>query len=110
MAMADRETRNRNSDLCYLDASRVESPAGALSDLDVLTADGERFGRIAGVVIEPAAQRVRYFDVRQSGWFSRKRCFLEADQLAQLDSERRALRLLSDDTAQQAAPLNADAL
>src|SRR4051812_32709931 len=83
------------ADLCYLDAANVTSPAGALSELQVITANGERFGTIAGVVIEAAARRALYFDVRTSGWLSRKRYLVEADQLAQVDAEQKVLRLLS---------------
>jgi len=54
------------SELSYLDASKVSSPAGALSELDVLSAEGRRLGSIEGVVIEAAARRVRYLSVRLS--------------------------------------------
>jgi sporulation protein YlmC with PRC-barrel domain len=85
------------SALCYLDAANVNSPAGALSELDVVTADGEKLGNIAGVVIEAAAGRARYLDVRSSGWLQQRHYLVEADQLAQVDSERKQLRLLSTD-------------
>ena len=52
------------SELSYLDASKVSSPAGALSELDVLSAEGRRLGSIEGVVIDAAARRVRYLSVR----------------------------------------------
>ena len=81
------------SDLSYLDASKVDSPGGVLAGLDVLTMDGERLGRIEGVVIDAAARRVRYLAVQSSGWFGRKRYLVAADQLAQLERERHALRL-----------------
>jgi hypothetical protein len=82
------------SDLSYLDAAHVNSPAGALSELDVVTADGEQLGSIAGVVIEAAAGRARYLDVRSSDWQHPRRYLVEADQLAQIDCGRRQLRLL----------------
>jgi hypothetical protein len=86
------------STLCYLDARRVTLPTGVLADLDVVTSDGTRVGAIAGVVIEAAARRVRYYEVRSSGWLSRKRHFINAAQLAQVDPERKVLRLLTADT------------
>ena len=89
--VASRET---SSDLCYLDAARVKSPAGVLSEFDVVTAAGERVGSIAGVVIEAAARRARYLDVRSHG-LRRRRYLLPADHLAQLDSRRKELRLLT---------------
>jgi hypothetical protein len=83
------------SELCYLDAAHVNSPAGVLSELDVVTANGEQLGSIAGIVIEAAAGRARYLDIRSSGWLRRRRYLVEADQLAQVDPERKVLRLLS---------------
>jgi hypothetical protein len=94
------------SELCYLDAARVESPAGVLSELDVLTADGQPLGTVTGVVIEPAARRVRYYDVRSTGWFNRRRYLLEADQLAQLDAERKAIRLRGEHEAPEVRNLD----
>jgi hypothetical protein len=85
------------SELCYLDAANVNSPAGVLSELDVVRANGEQLGSIAGVVIEAAAGRARYFDIRSSGWLRRRHYLVEADQLAQVDPERKMLRLLSDE-------------
>ena len=84
------------SDLCYLDAANVNSPAGLLSELDVVTVSGEQLGSISGVVIEAAAGRARYLDVQSSGWLSRRHYLVEADQVAQIDPERKQLRLLSD--------------
>ena len=61
------------SELSYLDASKVSSPAGVLSELDVLSAEGRRLGSIEGVVIDAAARHVRYLSVRLSGWFGLRR-------------------------------------
>jgi hypothetical protein len=83
-------------ELSYLDADRVSSPAGVLSQFDVVTAGGEQLGRIAGVVIEAAARRARYLDVQSHG-VRRRRYLVEADQLAQVDADRKQLRLLSAD-------------
>lgn len=83
------------SELCYLDAANVNSPAGVLSELDVVTANGEQLGSIAGVVIEAAAGRALYLDIRSTGWLRRRHYLVEANQLAQVDAERKVLRLLS---------------
>jgi PRC-barrel domain len=84
------------SELSYLEASKVSSPAGVLSELDVLSAQGQRLGNIEGVVIDAAARRARYLCVRLSGWFSRRRYLVDADQLGQIEGERKALRLRVD--------------
>lgn len=84
------------SELSYLEASKVSSPAGVLSELDVLSAQGRRLGSIEGVVIDAAARRVRYLSVRSSDWFGRRRYLVHADQLGQIEGERKALRLRVD--------------
>lgn len=84
------------SDLSYLDASKVTTPAGVLSELDVLSVEGRRLGSIEGVVIDAAAHLVRYLSVRTSGWFGRRRYLVRADQSGQIESGRKALRLLVD--------------
>jgi hypothetical protein len=98
------------SDLCYLDASKVTSPAGALSELDVLSAEGQRLGCIEGVVIDAAARRVRFLSVRSSGWFDRRRYLLPADQLGQIEGERKVLRLRVDPRHEAVPGLDAAAL
>lgn len=84
------------SELSYLDASKVTSPAGVLSELDVLSAEGRRLGSIEGVVIDAAGRRVRYLAVQSSSWFGRRRYLVQADQLAQIEGERKVLRLRVD--------------
>jgi sporulation protein YlmC with PRC-barrel domain len=98
------------SELSYLDASKVTSPAGVLSELDVLSPDGRRLGSIEGVVIDAAARHVRYLSVRSSGWFGRRRYLVQADHLGQIESERKALRLLVDLKREAVHGLDAAAL
>jgi sporulation protein YlmC with PRC-barrel domain len=85
------------SELCYLDAANVNSPAGVLSELDVVTANGEQLGSIAGVVIEAAAGRARYLNIRSSGLLRHRHYLVDAAHLGQVDSKRKTLRLLNDD-------------
>jgi sporulation protein YlmC with PRC-barrel domain len=98
------------STLSYLDASKVISPAGVLAGLDVLTPDGTHLGSIEGVVIDAAARRVRYLAVESSGWFGRRRYLAEADQLGQIEGDRKALRLLVDIRNQTVHGLDTHAL
>jgi len=84
------------SELAYLDASKVISPAGALSELAVLSTEGRRLGSIEGVVIDAAARHVRYLCVRLSGLFGRRRYLVEADQVGQIQGDRKELRLRRD--------------
>jgi PRC-barrel domain len=98
------------SELSYLDASKVTSPAGALSELDVLSADGRRLGSIEGAVIDAAARRVRYLSIRSSGGFGRRRYLVQADQLGQIECECKALRLRVDLRNEAVPGLDAAAL
>ena len=90
------DARPASPELSYLDASKVTTPAGVLSELDVLSVEGRRLGSIEGVVIDAAAHLVRYLSVRTSGWFGRRRYLVRADQSGQIEGERKALRLLVD--------------
>ena len=98
------------SELSYLDASKVTSPAGVLSELDVLNAEGKRLGSIEGVVIDAAARHVRYLSVRLSGWFGRRRYLVQTDQLGQIEGEPKALRLLVNPRYESVRGLNAASL
>jgi hypothetical protein len=102
--------RADTSDLSYLEASKVSSPAGLLSELDVLSPRGERLGTIEGVVIDAAARRVLYLSVRSSNWFGRGRYLVNADQLGQIEHERKALRLRVDLRDEAVQGLDAAAL
>ena len=88
--------RPASPELSYLDASKVTTPAGVLSELEVLSAEGRRLGSIEGVVIDAAARHVRYLCVRLSRWFGRRRYLVQADQMGQIEGDRKALRLLVD--------------
>ena len=98
------------SELSYLDASKVTSPAGALSELDVLSADGRRLGSIEGVIIDAAARRVRYLSVLSSSWLGRRRYLVQADQSGQIEGEGKALRLRVDLQNEAVPGLDAAAL
>jgi sporulation protein YlmC with PRC-barrel domain len=102
--------RPATSGLSYLDASKVTTPAGVLSELDVLSAEGRRLGSIEGVVIDAAARLVRYLSVRTSGWFGRRRYLVRADQSGQIEGERKAFRLLVDLRKEAVHGLDAAAL
>jgi hypothetical protein len=96
-----------NSELSYLDASKVTSPAGTLAELDVLSAEGRPLGSIEGVVIDAGARRARYLSVRSSGWFGHRRYLVPVDQLGQIEGERKALRLRVDLRHEAVAGLDA---
>jgi PRC-barrel domain len=77
-----------DDELCYLDAHKVESPAGTLADLELCSRDDENLGTVEGVIIEPARRRVRYLVVRGGGWLGKSRYLLPFESLARLDQDR----------------------
>jgi hypothetical protein len=79
--------------LCYLNASKVLSPAGGLSRVDLRSPDNKLLGDLDGVIIEPAERRLRYFVVTSPGWFRRRRYLVPADAAPQIDTKSRTLRL-----------------
>ena len=91
-------SRDAAPELCYLAAAHVSSPAGVLSEFEVVTASGKQLGTIAGIVIEPSARRARYLDIQSRG-LRRRHYLVEADHPAQVDSERKQLRLLTADVS-----------
>lgn len=98
------------SELSYLDASKVTSPAGALSELAVLSHEGQQLGSIEGVVIHAATRHVRYLCLRLSSLFGRRRYIVEAAQLGQIEEDRKALRLHLDPRREAVRGVDASAI
>jgi hypothetical protein len=86
------ERQNQStSDLRYLDAGNVEHPSGTMQGVLMCTAEDEQLGSFAGLLVEPASRRVRYFVVERPSALRRRRYLLAADTLATLDE--RTLRV-----------------
>jgi hypothetical protein len=79
------------ADLRYLDAGNVEHLSGTMKGVLMCTTDDEQLGSFAGVLVEPASRRVRYFVVERPSALRRRRYLLTADTLATLD--QRTLRV-----------------
>jgi hypothetical protein len=88
LAPALLSNRSVDDELRYLDARKVDSPAGPLAGLELCSRDNENLGTEEGVIIEPARRRVRYFVVKRSGWLVKDRYLLPVESLARLESER----------------------
>ena len=91
MANEQRETSN----LRYLEAEQVRYPLGTLAGLSMLTEQNEKLGSVDGVLVEPAARRVRYFVVERPATLRRRRYILDADTPASIDTESRTLRVMA---------------
>lgn len=83
-------TNDANTTLRYVDASRLNSPAGDLADLDFRGFDDQRIGTLDGVVVEPETRRLRFFVVESSG---SRRILLPADLPARIDTATKTLRV-----------------
>jgi hypothetical protein len=79
--------------LCYLKASRVESPAGHLAGLTMETQAEETLGTLDGVLIDPTERRLRYFVVQSPGWLKQRRYLLSADLPICVESDHHCLRV-----------------
>ena len=82
------------SGLCYLRADRVEGPLPNFDRLDVRNQDNATIGRLDGIVIDPAAHRMRYFVV-ETGRFCRHRYLIPFGP-SRVDIRDRALRVQVD--------------
>lgn len=87
-------SHQRNGEqLCYLEASRVESPAGDMAGATVETQGEKTLGTLDGVLIDPAERRLRYFVVETPGWLRRRRYLLSADVPIRVESGGNLLRV-----------------
>jgi hypothetical protein len=86
----------RDDRLCYLDASKLESPVGTLSHVDLRGTDDRLIGVLDGVVIDPTERKLRYFVVESPGWLRRKRYLVPADATARVEGDLGELRLEVD--------------
>jgi hypothetical protein len=90
----------RTAALRYLDATDVLSPAGQLRDFHVSDTRGSSLGKLAGVVVDPAARRLRYFVVEVARWLSTRR-YLVPLCPATIEPERQTVRLDCDPSAKR---------
>ena len=79
--------------LCYLEASKVMGPTGLLDDFDVRTRHDQSLGSVDGVLIDPAARKLRYFVIEASGWRNHRRYLLPVEAAATMMPEGHSLRL-----------------
>jgi PRC-barrel domain len=79
--------------LCYLEASKVMGPTGLLNAFDVRTRHNRSLGSIDGVLIDPAARKLRFFVIEASGWLDHRRYLLPVEAAATMNPEGHSLRL-----------------
>lgn len=75
------------SNLRYLDAARVDTPAGSLATMSLISPSDKSVGTLDGVIIDPIERQVRYFVVKSRRWWMTRR-YLFPLTPTQIDSER----------------------
>ena len=81
-----------HSDYRYIDAERLDSTAGRLEDVVVVSPSNDRLGKLDGVIVDPAHRQVRYYVVESQGWFWSRHYLLPLGP-ARLIRDRRALEV-----------------
>jgi hypothetical protein len=80
-----------NDTLRFLEANKVETPAGRLNEFVLVSPTDAKLGTLDGVVLSPRERQVRYLVVKAGGWFGRR--YLLPATPARLESDRRALQV-----------------
>lgn len=80
-----------NDSLRFLEAKNVETPAGLLNELILVSPTAAKLGTFEGVVISPRERQVRYYVVKAGGWFVRR--YLVPATPARLKSDRTAVQV-----------------
>ena len=85
------DDKRGDTQLCYLEASKVAGPSGDLSGLAVHTQSDKTLGKLNGVLIDPAQRRLLYYVVETPGLFRSRRYLLSADVPVRVEPERQRL-------------------
>jgi len=80
------------SPLRYVDAERLDTPAGRLNDTVVVSPTDAKLGMLEGMIINPVMRQVCYYVVKARTAFRTHRYLLPATP-ARLESDRRALHV-----------------
>jgi hypothetical protein len=83
-----------DSQLRFLSASHVQTPAGNLNDSVIVSEGNRQLGKLDGIVIDPIARRVRYFVIKSQRWLRHHRYLMEATPL-RFETEK-TLRLVGE--------------
>lgn len=78
--------------LRFVEADRVETPAGRLKDFTAVSPTNATLGKLDGVLVDPSQRQVRYYVVKATGRLISRRYLVPAEP-APLETERRTLQL-----------------
>jgi sporulation protein YlmC with PRC-barrel domain len=98
-----KENATSPAHLRYLDAGGIANPDTDFEQMPIESESGERLGLLDGVVIEPAAGRIRYLVIEAGRWW-RRQYRLVPLTLARLDRKRGSVRMDLDGRQLQDCP------
>jgi len=78
--------------LRYIEAARIDSPAGKLDDAVVVSTSKATLGKLEGVLVDPALRRVQFY-VIESGRPTEEHHYLLPLMPARIDTTRRSLEV-----------------
>jgi hypothetical protein len=83
-----------NTPLRFVEAKRLETPAGSLNDAVLVSRSNRTLGKLEGVIVNPLQRRVCYYVVK-SGWgFTSHRHLLDVPAAAAaLEADRGVVRI-----------------
>jgi hypothetical protein len=81
-----------NDTLRFVEAEKLETPAGRLNDFVLVSPSDAKLGTLDGVLVSPQERQVRYYVVNAGGWFFGRRYLLPATP-ARVEPERHALQV-----------------
>jgi hypothetical protein len=105
---------SESTPLRFIEAKRLETPAGSLTDAVLVSPSNKTLGKLDGVIVNPSQRRVCYYVVK-SGWgFRTHRHLLEVSPAAleahggvvRIDAEPEDLTDLSDIAPQSFPPFS----
>jgi hypothetical protein len=80
------------SDLRYVDADRVDTPAGRLNDTVVVDPSHATLGKLAGIVVDPVGRRVHGYVIESRKWLSSRHYIVPPGPM-RLDRDHHALEV-----------------
>jgi hypothetical protein len=90
------DSQSDRSTLRYIDANCVQSPAGALADVDLCDMNGRPIGSLEGVLVDPVERRLRFYVVDSGSRRGPRHYLLPTEWPAQVASDGKALKIDAD--------------
>ena len=81
-----------NDTLRFVEAEKLETPAGRLNDFVLVSPTDVTLGTLDGALVNPHDRQIRYYVVNTGGWFHGRRCLLPMTP-ARLETARHALQV-----------------